>query len=196
MFRTAVHASRGKYVRAEPISSLYEQNRIHHVGVFERLEDQLTSFVPDMDRGKMGSPDHADAMIWAFHDLLIEREPYAFLIDHYGREVERLRGSVASAPEPLPSPPASESQSPGCSCSDTAEPEAHRRISPLPKIDPKSRPDPEPPPPSPSISDDPQRLFAVPEPNGPFNPEPEYINFTRGKRGSIAFIVNGRRTDE
>jgi phage terminase large subunit-like protein len=37
---SAVHASRGKYTRAEPIASLYEQGRVHHIGVFAELEDQ------------------------------------------------------------------------------------------------------------------------------------------------------------
>src|SRR5262249_13347860 len=49
---TTVHASRGKYVRAEPVSALFEQNRVHLVGNFLHLEDQLTQFVPDLDRGR------------------------------------------------------------------------------------------------------------------------------------------------
>jgi len=68
----AVHASRGKVVRAEPISSLYEQKRVHHIGVFGELETQMCSFVPDkLD----GSPDRVDALVWALTDLMIEREP-------------------------------------------------------------------------------------------------------------------------
>src|SRR5690606_8870536 len=39
-----VNASRGKSVRAEPISALYEQGRVHHVGDFPDLEDQLCNF--------------------------------------------------------------------------------------------------------------------------------------------------------
>jgi phage terminase large subunit-like protein len=86
---SAVHATRGKYVRAEPISSLYEQQRVHHVGVFARLEDQLTGFVPDLDRAKSGSPDRADAMIWSLTELLVDREPYATLLAWYEREAAR-----------------------------------------------------------------------------------------------------------
>ncbi len=58
-----VTASRGKVVRAEPVSSLYEQNKIHHVGSHPKLEDQLCAFTT---AGYMGdrSPDRADAMIW------------------------------------------------------------------------------------------------------------------------------------
>jgi phage terminase large subunit-like protein len=50
----SVWASRGKYVRAEPVSALYEQGRVHHAGSFAQLEDQLCSWVPDMDRAAMG----------------------------------------------------------------------------------------------------------------------------------------------
>ena len=68
----AVHASRGKVVRAEPISALYEQKRVHHVGVFPELETQMCSFVPDnLD----GSPDRVDALVWALTELMVDREP-------------------------------------------------------------------------------------------------------------------------
>jgi phage terminase large subunit-like protein len=43
----AVHATRGKYVRAEPVSQLYEQKKVHHVGYFPELEDQMCEFTPD-----------------------------------------------------------------------------------------------------------------------------------------------------
>lgn len=59
-----VHASRGKEVRAEPVSSLYEQGKIHHVGVFPELEDQMCSWQPG-DK----SPDRMDALNWAFWEL-------------------------------------------------------------------------------------------------------------------------------
>lgn len=60
-----VTASRGKRQRAEPISALYEQGRVHHVGSFDRLEDQMTTWVPDSGR----SPDRMDALVWALTDL-------------------------------------------------------------------------------------------------------------------------------
>ena len=44
---TLVHASRGKLARAEPVSALYEQGRVHHVGSFPALEDQMTTYEPD-----------------------------------------------------------------------------------------------------------------------------------------------------
>jgi phage terminase large subunit-like protein len=64
-----VTASRGKAIRAEPISALYEQNKVHHVGRYPCLEDQLCAFTA---AGYMaeGSPDHADAGIWALSELL------------------------------------------------------------------------------------------------------------------------------
>lgn len=66
---TDVRAARGKYVRAEPISALYAQQRVHHCGMFEALEDQMTSFTPDFDRNINGSPDRLDALVWAMTDL-------------------------------------------------------------------------------------------------------------------------------
>lgn len=60
---TLVHASRGKVVRAEPISALYEQGRVHHVGRFDKLEDQMCLFAQDMSRTE-GSPDRVDALVW------------------------------------------------------------------------------------------------------------------------------------
>lgn len=59
-----VHATRGKLIRAEPISALYEQNRIHHVGRFDELEDQMCIFTADYDRSNDGSPDRMDALVW------------------------------------------------------------------------------------------------------------------------------------
>jgi predicted phage terminase large subunit-like protein len=61
----AIHASRGKRVRAEPISAMYEQGKIHHVGMFPQLEDQMCSFTPE----STDSPDRVDALVWAFTDL-------------------------------------------------------------------------------------------------------------------------------
>ena len=63
---TAVHASRGKAVRAEPISALYEQGRVHHVGSFPILEDQMCDWNPATDTD---SPDRMDALVWALTDL-------------------------------------------------------------------------------------------------------------------------------
>jgi Uncharacterized conserved protein len=64
----AVHASRGKWKRAEPIAALYEQKRVHHVGSFALLEDQMCNFDPDDDSGD--SPDRMDALVWALTELM------------------------------------------------------------------------------------------------------------------------------
>ena len=61
-----VTASRGKVVRAEPISALYEQKRVHHHGMFAKLEDQATNWNPKVDKD---SPDRMDAMVWAMTEL-------------------------------------------------------------------------------------------------------------------------------
>lgn len=63
-----VRASRGKHVRAEPVAALYEQGRIRHVGHFPELENQMTQFTNEGYQGE-GSPDRADAMVWAFSHL-------------------------------------------------------------------------------------------------------------------------------
>ncbi len=74
---SAVHAARGKITRAEPVAALYEQGRVHHVGSFARLEDQMCTFSRgpqgDFDSKAAGySPDRVDALVWALTDLLIE----------------------------------------------------------------------------------------------------------------------------
>lgn len=68
-----VVASRGKSVRAEPISALYEQGRVHHVGEFPDLEDQLCNFTASGYLGD-GSPDRADALVWAMTELMLGEE--------------------------------------------------------------------------------------------------------------------------
>jgi predicted phage terminase large subunit-like protein len=68
----AVHASRGKRVRAEPIAALYEQGRAHHLHSLPALEDQMCVFVPDLYDG---SPDRVDALVWALTELMLEIIP-------------------------------------------------------------------------------------------------------------------------
>lgn len=62
----AVRASRGKAVRAEPIAALYEQGRVHHVGTFAKLEDQMCDWDPALSEK---SPDRVDALVWALTAL-------------------------------------------------------------------------------------------------------------------------------
>jgi phage terminase large subunit-like protein len=65
-----VHASRGKLSRAEPIAALYEQHRVHHVGAFPILEDQMCDYVPLLSK----SPDRMDAAVWGLSALSGENE--------------------------------------------------------------------------------------------------------------------------
>lgn len=64
-----VTATRGKLVRAEPVAALSEQGRLHLVGNFPRLEDELTNYTPMAS----GSPDRMDAMVWAITELMDSR---------------------------------------------------------------------------------------------------------------------------
>lgn len=65
-----VTASRGKHIRAEPIVALYEQGKVHHVGVFTDLEEQLTMTTTAGYQGG-GSPDRMDAAVWALTELML-----------------------------------------------------------------------------------------------------------------------------
>lgn len=98
-----VTATRGKVVRAEPFSSLYEQNKVHHVGRFPELEDQLCDMTT---AGFMGdrSPDRADALIWALTELFPgltrrarrDEQPY-----NAATERQRMARLVAPIIDPL-----------------------------------------------------------------------------------------------
>ncbi len=62
-------------------SALYEQGRVHHVGPFPRLEDQMCAFTVDFDRREMGySPDRVDALVWALTELMIDSGERRLLI--------------------------------------------------------------------------------------------------------------------
>jgi predicted phage terminase large subunit-like protein len=63
-----VHASRGKVTRAEPVSALYEQGRISHVGAFPQLEDQMVLFTSGGIVGDT-TADRVDALVWALTEL-------------------------------------------------------------------------------------------------------------------------------
>ncbi|MFU8824758.1 MAG: ATP-binding protein, partial [Yoonia sp.] len=66
----AVHASKGKIARAEPVAALYEQGRVAHLRGLGDLEDQMCQMTNAGYQGK-GSPDRVDALVWAIHDLMI-----------------------------------------------------------------------------------------------------------------------------
>ena len=63
-----VQATRGKAVRAEPVAAMYEHGRVHHIGDFAELEDEMCTWVPGMG---MLSPNRMDALVWAVTELLI-----------------------------------------------------------------------------------------------------------------------------
>lgn len=72
-----ISATRGKHIRAEPFSALYEDGKIRHVGVFQDLEDELTSFSTAGYTGP-NSPNRADAWIWVLSELfpgLLKQKP-------------------------------------------------------------------------------------------------------------------------
>lgn len=70
-----VTASKGKAIRAEPIAALYEQSRVHHVGAFPDLEDQMCTWEP----ASAYSPDRMDALVWALTDLSAPSAGHAWL---------------------------------------------------------------------------------------------------------------------
>lgn len=71
-----VTASRGKAVRAEPVSALYEAGKVVHVGTFGDLETEMTSWVP----GDPDSPNRVDALVWALTDLLLTPKAAPFAV--------------------------------------------------------------------------------------------------------------------
>jgi len=75
---TQVRASRGKIARAEPVAALYEQHKIHHVGVFEALETQMCEGTTLEQRSK--SPDRVDALVWAISALILDGADEAIMM--------------------------------------------------------------------------------------------------------------------
>ncbi len=75
-----VTASRGKVKRAEPIAALYEQGRVHHVGSFSKLEDQMCSYDPNDNTAD--SPDRMDALVWSLTELMTKHQQ-EYLVGNY-----------------------------------------------------------------------------------------------------------------
>jgi phage terminase large subunit-like protein len=85
-----VHAKFGKALRAEPVSALYEQKRVHHCGSFAALEDQMCGFTADFDKAVAGySPDRVDALVYALTELMVSARP-----------VSMVAPIIASSPAP------------------------------------------------------------------------------------------------
>jgi predicted phage terminase large subunit-like protein len=91
----AVHASRGKVTRAEPVSALYEQGKVSHVGVgLSILEDQMCAFTSDFDRSRAGySPDRVDALVWALTELAGVHQPLVISPELLARSAVRTPSS-------------------------------------------------------------------------------------------------------
>ena len=71
----AVHASRGKVIRAQPVAALYEQGRVSHCDVFAELEEQLTTWTPESGT----SPDRLDALVWGLTELLVKEQRQVYV---------------------------------------------------------------------------------------------------------------------
>jgi phage terminase large subunit-like protein len=89
----AVHASRGKVIRAEPIAALYEQQRVHHVGSFAALEDEMCDWIV----GSGGSPDRLDALVWALTELSAHGRG-GFMDGWVGQALEQIATAKAEHP--------------------------------------------------------------------------------------------------
>ena len=91
---STVWASRGKVTRAEPVSALYEQGRMHHTGSFPQLEDQMTNFTSDFDREAAGySPDRLDALVWAATELLVKPMSSFGVFEYYRQKAAEIKAA-------------------------------------------------------------------------------------------------------
>ena len=88
-----VHASRGKFARAEPVSSLYERGRVKHLKGLDALEDQMVQWEP---LGSIGSPDRLDAMVWAITELALKGIARPELNLAYADNKGTSRGTILS----------------------------------------------------------------------------------------------------
>ena len=99
-----VTASRGKHVRAEPVAGLYEQGKVHHVGTFAELEEQLGMFTTKGFEGS-GSPDRGDALVWCVTELMLgENDPNAAYLELARREAAKTAPQIVEAPKVLHQP--------------------------------------------------------------------------------------------
>ncbi|HLM81068.1 MAG TPA: terminase family protein [Terriglobales bacterium] len=88
-----VHATKGKAIRAEPISALYDQGRVHHVGILPALEDEICDFVP----GQSVSPNRMDALVWSITDLMGHGGYEHGLIEFWGQQAEAMKNKSAES---------------------------------------------------------------------------------------------------
>ena len=89
---TVISASRGKYVRAEPVSALYEKGLVRHAKRFPEIDEQLVNFTSAGYTGEK-SPDRADALVWAVTSLMVEQLAGWGILEFY-----RLQAAGVSKP--------------------------------------------------------------------------------------------------
>ena len=82
---------RGKEERSKPVARLYRQGLLHHVGKFDKLEDQMLTWIPGVSKK---SPDRVDAMVWAFDDLVHFQAPYS--LSELDNETEESPSGLAA----------------------------------------------------------------------------------------------------
>jgi phage terminase large subunit-like protein/predicted RNA-binding Zn-ribbon protein involved in translation (DUF1610 family) len=102
-----VTASRGKIVRAEPVAAVYEQHRVHHVGTFPQLEDQMCEYDPAVSTG---SPDRMDALVWAMTELGVSS--MHGLIELWKQQADELRAKLKPQTADAPAGESSKQASP------------------------------------------------------------------------------------
>ena len=91
----AVYASRGKVVRAEPVSALYEQGKVSHAGSFPALEDEMCSFMP----GSTGAhDDRVDALVYALTELQVAASNDG-IIRYYENLVKERNAGTGNGPD-------------------------------------------------------------------------------------------------
>jgi phage terminase large subunit-like protein len=98
---TAVHASRGKVARAEPIAALYEQARVHHLGAFPELEDEMSCFTSSGFAG--GAPNRVDALVWSLSELMAQPMASFGIYELYRQmagELTARETALIAAPDP------------------------------------------------------------------------------------------------
>jgi phage terminase large subunit-like protein len=78
------HAQQGKKTRAEPVANRYEQGRVHHVGVFEKLEEEMVGWDPVSAKV---SPDRMDALVWACTHLMGGEKHVARILSPVNRQL-------------------------------------------------------------------------------------------------------------
>ncbi len=98
---TGVSAKVGKKLRAEPVAALYEQGKVSHVGYFEILEEQWTTWVPDL-AAHQKSPDHVDALVHGITELGLIGLPGVHIVEFF--EQNHPSCQICSQPAPRGTP--------------------------------------------------------------------------------------------